>query len=163
MKNNFNTKEILIYTDGSCHTQKRMGAWVAILLYGQEEIILQGNETNTTHNRMELMAVIKAIEYVSDNMNGDIVMQIFTDSQYVMGLPERAGKLAADNFITKKGKDLQNSDLLKILFQLFASHIIHLNKIKAHQKKDDTINYNITADKLSRSMIRAIDNEIMDN
>ena len=158
MENNFNAKEILIYTDGSCHTQKRIGAWVAILLFEGEKIMLQGNETNTSHNRMELMAVIKAIEYVGNNMNQDIVMRIFTDSQYVMGLQAREGKLVADNFITQKGKELRNPDLLKIFFKLLASHVVHFNKIKAHQKKGYTINYNIVADKLSRSMVRAITN-----
>ena len=146
--------EIRIYTDGSCHTQKRTGAWVAILVDGREKIILEGSEINTTHNRMELMAVIKAIEYVSNNKDHDTVIQIVTDSQYVMGLPDRAGKLTDNNFVTKKGKDLQNTDLLKIFFNLFASHSIHLNKIRAHQKANGRINYNMEADKLSRSIMR---------
>ncbi|MEP7144667.1 MAG: RNase H family protein [Ferruginibacter sp.] len=156
MKNTFNIKEIEMYTDGSCHTQKRIGAWVAILLWGREKIILRGNEANTTHNRMEILAVIKGIEYVGNNISGDAVIQIVTDSQYVMGLPARGAKLQADNFITKKGKDLQNSDLLKLLFHLFAKHNIYLKKIKSHQKKDETTNYNIMADKLSRANVRKL-------
>ncbi|MEO5893631.1 MAG: RNase H family protein [Ferruginibacter sp.] len=150
--------ELFIYTDGSCHAQKRTGTWVAIILHGVEKIILQGSEVNTTHNRMELMAVIKGVEYAGNNMDAGIVMHVVTDSQYVVGLPERRAKLEADNFITKQGKDLQNSDLLKILFYLFSNHTVQLSKIRAHQKHNGTINYNIEADKLSRGMMRQLIN-----
>ena len=56
-----------IYTDGSCHTQKRIGAWVAIILTGTEKKVLSGIVQDTTHNRMELYAVIKGIEYIKNN------------------------------------------------------------------------------------------------
>lgn len=151
-----NSNEIIIYTDGSCHTQKRIGAWVAMVILETEKIVLKGNENNTTHNRMELMAVIKAIEYVDNIMGRDVVIQLFTDSQYVMNLPVRSGQLEADNFITKKGEELRNADLLKRLISLFANHTVHLNIVKAHQKKDDTINLNRMVDQLSRNEVRAL-------
>ncbi|MEO7766930.1 MAG: RNase H family protein [Ferruginibacter sp.] len=154
MRNNFTSGEISVYTDGSCHTQKRMGAWVAILLFDNKEIILRENESNTTHNRMELTAVIKAVEYIAEHMPGDIHIKVFTDSQYVVGLPLRAAKLSVDHFITKKGNDLQNADLVKVMIALLSRHSIYLNKVKAHQKKTGTMNYNIVADKISRSMTR---------
>ena len=53
-----------IYTDGSCHTQFLIGAWAAIIFISGEKIILSGIENYTTHNRMELMAVIKALEFI---------------------------------------------------------------------------------------------------
>lgn len=159
MKNNLPAKEILIYTDGSCHTQKRTGAWVAIVLYDRQEIILQGTETNTTHNRMELLAVIKGIEYVDNILSGDYLLQIFTDSQYVINLPARSAKLTTENFITKKGNELPNHDLLNILFPHFENPLIHFNKIRAHQQQNETNRYNIMADKLSRSMVRAMSDE----
>ncbi|MCW3089691.1 MAG: rnhA 2 [Ferruginibacter sp.] len=153
MKDLLTASEVIVYTDGSCHTQKRMGAWVAILLYENREIVIRGNEADTTHNRMELTAVIKAVEYVSANF-GKVHIQVFTDSQYVMGLPSRAEKLMADNFVTKDGKELRNVDLLRQMLMLFKNHSIHLNKVRAHQKKNDTMNYNIIADKISRSLTR---------
>ncbi len=151
--------EIIIYTDGSCHTQKRIGAWVAIVIIEKEKIVLKGDEINTTHNRMELMAVIKAIEYVDNILKGDFVIQLFTDSQYVMNLRVRSGQLEAGNFITKKGEELRNADLLKRLISLFANHTVQLNKVKAHQKKNDTINLNREADQLSRNELRTLVNK----
>ena len=56
-----------IYTDGSCHTQHCIGAWASIVFIGNEKIILSGKEINTTHNRMELLAVINAVEYIQNN------------------------------------------------------------------------------------------------
>jgi ribonuclease HI len=68
--------EIHVYTDGSCDTQRRTGAWVAILLWNDHEIVLQGTDVNTTHNRMELMAVIRAIECIGNNWGSKIVIQL---------------------------------------------------------------------------------------
>ena len=48
---------IIIYTDGSCHTQQQIGAWSSIILVDDEKISLSGIEINTTHQRMELLAL----------------------------------------------------------------------------------------------------------
>ncbi len=143
-----------IYTDGSCHTQHRIGAWASLLFTGQEKIVLTGNEADTTHNRMELTAVIKAIEYISKNFKGVAILNIFSDSQYVVGLTGRKEKLSAHQFITKKGNDIQNADLVKALLSLTECFEIEFIKVKAHQKKDETVNYNIEVDKLSRKLVR---------
>jgi ribonuclease HI len=156
MKDSTTSREIQVYTDGSCHTQKRNGAWVAILLLNEREIVLQGTEMNTTHNRMELMAVIKAIEYICNNMGSKIVIQLFTDSQYVMNIPSRSEKLMEQNFISNGGKELKNMDLLKIWIQLFKTSQPRLNKVIAHQQISGIINYNVVADKLARKMVRAM-------
>ena len=73
-----------------------------------------------------------------------------------MKLPFRSGQLHADNFITKKGEELKNADLLKSLISLFANHTVQLNKVKAHQKRDDTINLNREADMVSRNEVRIL-------
>jgi len=54
-----------IYTDGSCHTQLCIGAWASIILVDDKKIVLSGKEFNTTHNRMEILAVIKSIKYLT--------------------------------------------------------------------------------------------------
>ena len=82
------TKAIQVYTDGSCHTQLCIGAWAAIIFIGDVKIILSGIEKNTTHNRMELIAVIKALEYIEQNEQAALIT-VVTDSQYVTGLPAR--------------------------------------------------------------------------
>lgn len=155
MKSAFNTAELIIYTDGSCHTQKRFGAWVAIVLFGNKEVILKGSETDTTHHRMELLAVINAIEYVYNNISSDIVMHIVTDSQYVVGLPAREHKLSTADFRTKSGKFLQHADLVKSFYQLLKRHSVVLKKVKAHQPTAEAVNYNEVADQLAGSIVRA--------
>ena len=147
-------KEITVYTDGSCHTQKRAGAWVAILFIEHQKIVIWGKATDTTHNRMELIAVIAAIEYLLQNNIEFDSLKVITDSQYVVELPNREQKLVAKNFITKKGKDLNNTDLVKKLLALYATHNIVFEKIKAHQKQTTTLNYNIEADILVRKLVR---------
>jgi ribonuclease HI len=56
-----------IYTDGSCHTQLCIGAWAAIILIDEEKITLSGKDLDTTHNRMEILAVTEALEYLRLN------------------------------------------------------------------------------------------------
>lgn len=150
-----------IYTDGSCHTQHLIGGWAAILFIGREKIVLSGTETNTTHNRMELTAVIKAIEYVQANYKDTTIINIFSDSQYVIGLPARKEKLSAKAFTTSAGNDIQNADLVKELLALDGSLTLLFTKIKAHQKQTDIANHNIEVDKLSRKLVReAVNNTI---
>jgi ribonuclease HI len=143
-----------VYTDGSCHTQLLVGGWAAILFTGKEKIVLTGTENNTTHNRMELLGVIRAIEYVNANCHYATTINIVSDSQYVIGLEARKKRLSANNFMTKSGKEIPNAGLVKQLLELTASPAITFTKIKAHLKKDDTTNYNIEADHLSRKLVR---------
>jgi ribonuclease HI len=151
---------INIFTDGSCHTQLNIGGWAAILLYEDEKIILKGKETDTTHNRMELLAVIKAIDFASEK-HGNASIVIHTDSQYVFRIPERMEKLRKNNFITKKGNKLHNDDLIEILIKQIEDHKIEFAKVKAHQKQEDGItNYNTEVDIIARQMVRDAVNEL---
>lgn len=154
MKSNVDSGTVTIYTDGSCLTQKSTGSWVAIILAYGNEMVIKGIETNTTHNRMELTAAIKGIEYAGSNFDLETVIQIVTDSQYVFDLPRRQAKLTAKNFISKNGHELPNSDLVKKFIQLYQANNIELIKIKAHLKNDGMTNYNRVADKLARNLVR---------
>lgn len=145
---------INIYTDGSCHTQQQIGAWSAIILVDDEKIILSGIEINTTHQSMELLAVINAIEYIQVHFKTSKQIQLNSDSQYVIGLITRAEKLAAKNYQTKKGNEIANDDLVKKWLFLNSIFSIECNKIKAHQPLSATTKYNIEVDKLSRKLVR---------
>jgi len=135
-----NTSFIRVYTDGSCHTQLLLGAWAAILFIDDEKVILQGNEVETTHNRMELMAVIKAINYIDYRHLKTRRVEIYSDSQYVVNLVNRKEKLKQKKFITNKGTSIQNEDLVKLLIEQIESHTIDFTKVKAHQKDGDEVN-----------------------
>jgi ribonuclease HI len=122
--------------------------------------IIQGKEENTTHNRMELLAVINAIKQVTKTNPTINKMEIITDSQYVVGLTARQKKLTALNFKTKKDKAIANSDLVIELLNLVNSLTIQFIKIKAHLPSKNGVNYNNEVDKLSRKIVREAVKEI---
>jgi ribonuclease HI len=153
---------IQIFTDGSCHTKCNIGGWAAILLFPEEKKLLKGTVLNTTHNRMELLAVIKAIECANERFT-DALLQIHTDSQYVCLIPFRKEKLKKKQFLTKKGTSIQNADLVQEIIQKIESHSIDFIKVKAHQKPlevginyhaSKVIDYNREVDKLAREIVR---------
>ena len=153
----FNNNDLVeIYTDGSCHSRFRAGVWVAILLIGLEKKVLTGWELETTHQRMELTAVIKAIDYVLSNYAAIKSITICPDSQYVVDLPARKRKISALGFTSKKGNELRNAALVKEFFKLTELLKIDFIKIKARQKKNSSVNYNIEADRLSRKLLREL-------
>jgi ribonuclease HI len=148
------TDRIEIYTDGSCHTQARKGAWAALILLGNKREILTGVEEDTTHNRMELLSVIKSIEFV-DSFQPGASLRIYSDSQYVCTLPDRMPRLKQNSFLTKKGTEIQNADLVNIFFRLIESHDIEWIKVKAHQRDySEQTAHNRFVDKLSRKLVR---------
>lgn len=147
------SNSIEIYTDGSCHTQLKTGAWAAILLDG-EKTILTGIELNTTHNRMEIQAVLRALKYVSKNPSNYDSVKVFSDSQYVVDIQMRKDKLIDNQFLTKKGLPIQNADLVKALIEYMEELPMEIIKVKAHQKESSNKNYNREVDKLVRKLLR---------
>ena len=145
---------IEIYTDGSCNKEYQVGAWAALIFYQGKKILLEGIHKNTTHNRMELMAVIRAINYTNKQKFVFDKFRVYTDSQYVAGIPLRAYKLTARDFTTKQGKDIRNKDLVKTFLRLIQDMNIEFIKVKAHQKTTATINYNREVDQQVRKRVR---------
>lgn len=130
-----------------------IGAWAAILFIGNEKITLSGIETNTTHNRMELLAVLNALDYLVKTGNKKPI-HIYTDSQYVARITERKDKLISAGFITKKGTDVRNADLVNRLIQYIENYSITFIKVKAHQKSNGDENINREVDILVRQILR---------
>jgi len=117
-------KKIEIFTDGSCLGNPGNGGWCAILRYKNNEKILSGAEKNTTNNRMELLAVIKALEALKEPCE----IELYSDSTYVLkGLNEWL-----DNWIKKDFKKVKNVDLWKKYIEVSKPHKIHINWIKGH-------------------------------
>ena len=145
-----------IYTDGSCHTQQCVGAWASVVLIDEQKKVLSGVEKDTTHNRMEILAVINSIKYIQQHYKMTTEVKVVSDSQYVIGLISRQSKFAASDFTTKAGNDIRNVDLVKELLSLVATINVQFVKIKAHQKATDVVNYNIEVDKLSRQLVREV-------
>jgi len=150
------TPIIKVFTDGSCNTKLNIGAWAAIIFQEGKKKILEGVEKETTHNRMELIAVIEAIDYIEKTHTDSCLIRIFTDSQYVEKVPLRAKKLIAKNFKTNKGKDIQNKDLIQSLILRLQQNTVEFIKVRAHQKSTSTVNYNREVDKHARKLVRQV-------
>ena len=72
-------KGVTIFTDGSCLGNPGPGGWACILRYGQCERVLQGSETKTTNNRMELLAAIRGLQVLTETCK----VTVITDSLYL--------------------------------------------------------------------------------
>lgn len=145
---------IEIYTDGSCNQQILVGGWAALVFVDGQKTILKGIEKDTTHNRMELLAVINAIKHARSKANDQEILYIYSDSQYVVNLNSRRNKLEAKNFITNKGTPIQNVDLVQTFLKLTNTNLIEFTKVKAHQKPDGTENFNREVDMIVRKLVR---------
>ena len=120
---------IKIYTDGSCLKNPGNGGWAAIINIDNEIKKISGNVKDTTNNKMELMAPIKALQEVRLKQP----IEIYTDSQYVkLGITEWIHKWIKNNWQTSKNEPVKNKELWMELYELTKSHQIKWIWIKAH-------------------------------
>lgn len=119
-----------IYTDGACKGNPGVGGWGAWLRYKDHEKSLCGGEANTTNNRMELTAVIRALEALKQSRQ----IKLYTDSVYVQkGMTEWLTGWKARNWRTADKKPVKNDDLWKVLDILASTHQIEWIWVKGHQ------------------------------
>ncbi|HTU65127.1 MAG TPA: ribonuclease HI [Steroidobacteraceae bacterium] len=118
-----------IYTDGACRGNPGPGGWGALLLLGEHERELYGAEPATTNNRMELTAVIRALEA----LKRPVAAKIYTDSQYVMkGVQEWMPNWKSRGWKTADKKPVKNQDLWMELDALVAKHELSWSWVKGH-------------------------------
>ncbi len=122
-------KQLDIYTDGACSGNPGPGGWAAILRYGAQEKELVGGERQTTNNRMELLAVISALELLKE----PCVVDLYSDSKYVLDALEKGWARAwqKNNWKRKTGPAL-NPDLWERLLAQEDRHTLHLHWVKGH-------------------------------
>lgn len=117
-------KKVTIYSDGSSLNNPGSGGYCAILIYKNNEKVISGGASNTTNNRMELLAIIEGLNALKDSCEVDI----FSDSTYVVkGINEWLS-----NWIKKDFKNIKNEDLWKRYIKIAENHKITLHWIKAH-------------------------------
>jgi ribonuclease HI len=143
-----------IYTDGSCDTLRCVGAWASIIVSATGQETLTGHALNTTHQRMELVAVIESLAHLLDAGPIEMPLKLYTDSQYIADLPSRRSRLEATSFITTKGKLLPNVDLLKVFYNQCAKLPLTIVKLKAHQNAGPGENLNRKVDMMCRRLVR---------
>lgn len=120
-------KELVIYTDGSSRGNPGPGGYGAIMMYAGKSKELSGGYRRTTNNRMELLAVIAALEAL--NREG-LKITIYSDSQYVVKAVKEGWlkKWIATNFAGGK----KNKDLWLRYHQLSQKHNISFVWVKGH-------------------------------
>ena len=138
--------EVLIYTDGACDPNPGPGGWAAILRAGSHEKELKGASAHTTNNRMELQAVIAALEALKPPCR--VVLN--TDSEYVQrGVTEYLARWKAKGWVTSNKRDVANRDLWERLDQALQRHQVDWRWVKGHA--GDPLNERV--DRLAVSMI----------
>lgn len=123
------SEKVVIYTDGGCRGNPGPGGWGAILRFGEHEKEIFGFDAETTNNRMELTAAIRALEVLKRPCDIDLT----TDSQYLRqgitgwmdGWKKRGWKTAAK-------KPVKNKDLWQQLDEAVQPHSINWHWIKGH-------------------------------
>lgn len=118
-----------IFTDGACSGNPGPGGWGAILRYQDAERELYGYDSDTTNNRMELMAVIEALR----SLSRPVTARVHTDSQYVQkGMTEWLAGWKRRGWKTAAKEPVKNADLWRILDDLAAKHRLDWIWVKGH-------------------------------
>lgn len=139
--------KVEIYTDGACRGNPGPGGWGALLRAGEHEKELYGAEPQTTNNRMELMAAIRALEA----LKRPVEVSLTTDSEYLRkGITEWLPQWKRRGWKTADKKPVKNQDLWERLECALGRHRIQWHWIKGHSGHPE----NERADRLAN---RAID------
>ena len=120
---------IKIYTDGSCLNNPGDGGWAAIIIINGDIKKISGSVKDTTNNKMELLAPIKALKEIKKNHP----IEIYTDSQYGrLGITDWIHKWIKNNWQTSKREPVKNKELWVQLYELTNSYEIKWIWVKAH-------------------------------
>jgi ribonuclease HI len=123
------SSRVEIYADGACRGNPGPGGWAATLEYGEHLRELSGAEAQTTNNRMELTAVIRALEALKRGVSA----RVHTDSEYVVrGINEWLPNWKARGWRTADRKPVKNQDLWEQLDAAAARHDIEWKWVKGH-------------------------------
>lgn len=138
-----------IYTDGACSGNPGPGGWGAILRSGPHEKEIWGGEEHTTNNRMELLAVIRALE----TLTRPVQACVHTDSQYVQkGISEWIHGWKARGWKTASKAPVKNVDLWQELDRAASRHQIKWVWVRGHSGHVE----NERADALARKGVESV-------
>lgn len=142
-------EKVEIFTDGACSGNPGPGGWGAILRSGPHEKEIWGGEPHTTNNRMELLAVIRALEL----LKRPVVAHVHTDSQYVQkGISEWIHGWKARGWKTAAKEPVKNADLWRELDAAASRHRVSWIWVRGHAGHAE----NERADALARRGVEAV-------
>ena len=118
-----------IFTDGACKGNPGPGGWAALLRTGDTEKELVGSEPHTTNNRMEMTAVIRALQA----LKRPCTVELHSDSKYVIdGITKWVHGWQKKGWVNAAKKPVLNADLWRELIAAAAPHRIHWNWVRGH-------------------------------
>ena len=142
-------EEVDIYTDGACSGNPGPGGWGAILRSRAHEKEIWGGEPATTNNRMELLAVIRAL----NTLKRPVSVRVHTDSQYVQkGISEWIHGWKARGWKTAAKAPVKNADLWRALDEARERHQVKWLWVRGHSGHAE----NERADELARRGVDAV-------
>ncbi|MXO84655.1 ribonuclease HI [Altererythrobacter aurantiacus] len=122
-------KTVEIYTDGACKGNPGPGGWGALLKMGKHEKAMSGAERNTTNNRMEMTAAIKALEALIEPCE----VHLYSDSKYVLdGMTKWISGWQKRGWVNASKKPVRNADLWHELIAASDRHQMHWHWVKGH-------------------------------
>ena len=144
---------VYIYTDGACSGNPGPGGWGVLIQIDQKNIELSGAVSPTTNNRMEMLAVIKALQWRSEHCP-KAKTTIVSDSQYVIrGITEWIQGWIRNGWKTSGKKPVENQDLWQEMWALVQSDsLIQWQWVRGHNQHPE----NEHADRLARSAIHTL-------
>lgn len=124
-------KTVYIFTDGACKGNPGPGGWGAILRYKDVDKEIWGGESSTTNNRMEMLALIRALELLKESC----YVVVTSDSRYLLdGLQKGwAKRWRSNNWMRNKKEKALNPDLWDRLLNLTDRHRMEYRWIRGHQ------------------------------
>ena len=155
-------KKIKLFTDSSVNPQLKIG-FAAFLKVTDEKVSLEEIKKeikikrfeNTSSTKLELQTFLWAIEEI--NLNTSFLIEVYTDCQNIIGLPNRKEKIQSLNYHSSSGKLLNNSELYKDFFKLLEKYNCEFIKVKGHKKnslKDEIDDIFNLVDKAARNALR---------
>jgi len=127
------TKTVEIYTDGACRGNPGPGGWGVLLIAGNRRKTLHGGDHETTNNRMELTAVIEAL----NALKGKQHVRLHTDSKYVLdGINSWIDGWKIRGWKTAAKKPVKNQDLWEALDEARDLHVIDWRWVKGHSDNE---------------------------
>ena len=147
-------KKVEIYTDGACSGNPGIGGWAAVLFYKNKQKEISGSAKNTTNNRMELTAIIKALQLLKEPCE----VTVYSDSAYSINpfLQNWIEGWILKNWKKGTKNEVKNIDLWKTLLKEVDRHQVNFVKVKGHSDNE----FNNRCDYLARMAIKHLQSQL---